>query len=163
MYQPAHPQRRTSHVLAAVSIAALAIAGCSAGSSPSAGGGDGEATTVDITLQEWSVVPSADSAPAGDITFAVTNDGPEDVHEFVIVKTDLDPADLPTGENGAVDEEGEGIEAVDEIEDVPVGETQELSVTLDAGTYVLLCNIYDEDEAESHYQMGMRTAFEVTE
>jgi len=45
----------------------------------------------------------------------------------------------------------------------PVGESQELSVTLDAGTYVLLCNIYDEDEAEAHYHLGMRTAFTVTD
>ena len=33
----------------------------------------------------------------------------------------------------------EGIEVIDEIEDIPVGETQELTVTLEAGNYVLLC------------------------
>jgi uncharacterized cupredoxin-like copper-binding protein len=108
-------------------------------------------------------VPDAESAPAGDVTFTVTNNGPEDVHEFVVLSTDLDPGDLPTDEHGAVDEEGDGVDVVDEIEDIPVGETEELSVTLEAGTYVLLCNIYDEDEDEAHYQMGMRTAFEVTD
>ena len=80
-----------------------------------------------------------------------------------MLKTDLDPGDLPTGDHGAVSEDGEGIEVVDEIEEVPVGETQELTVTLEAGNYVLLCNIYGEDEDEAHYQMGMRTAFEVTD
>ena len=143
-------------------IAGFAIAGCAADSgSPSEAAGGG--TTIDVTLQEWSVTPSAESAPAGEVTFAVTNDGPDDIHEFVVLKTDLDPGDLPTDDHGAVTEDGEGIEVVDEIEDVPVDDTQELTVTLEAGNYVLLCNVYDEDEDEAHYQMGMRTAFEVTE
>ena len=58
-------------------------------------------------------------------------------------------------------EEGEGITVVDEIEDIPVGESQDLSVSLDAGHYVLLCNIYSEDEQEAHYTKGMRTNFTV--
>jgi hypothetical protein len=32
---------------------------------------------------------------------------------------------------------------------------------MQAGTYVLLCNIYDETEQEAHYAMGMRTSFTV--
>ena len=162
MHESAHRQTRTSRMAAAALIAGFAIAGCAAdsgASSQAAGGG----TTIDVTLQEWSVNPSPASAPAGEVTFTVTNDGPEDIHEFVVLKTDLDPGDLPTDDHGAVTEDGEGIEVVDEIEDIPVGETQELTVTLEAGNYVLLCNIYSEDEDEAHYQMGMRTAFEVTD
>ena len=83
------------------------------------------------------------------------------VHEFVVLKTDLDAGDLPTDDTGAVDEAGEGITVIDEIEDIPVGESQNLSVSLDAGHYVLLCNIYSEDEQEAHYTMGMRTNFTV--
>ena len=74
------------------------------GASAGAGG-----TTVEVTLQEWAVVPAETSAPAGTITFAVTNEGPDDVHEFVIIQTDLEPGDLPTDDTGAVDESGEGI------------------------------------------------------
>jgi uncharacterized cupredoxin-like copper-binding protein len=155
--------KHTRNLLAATAAIAIATAGCTTtGESPTPAGGDG-ATTVAVALQEWSVLPAADSAPAGDITFEVTNDGPEDIHEFVILRTDLDPADLPTDENGAVTEEGEGIEVIDEIEDIPVGETQELTATLEAGSYVLLCNIWDEEEGEAHYTMGMRTAFSVTD
>jgi uncharacterized cupredoxin-like copper-binding protein len=164
--------------LAGIAIVSLLLAGCtgetsspaastaggggtaSAGGSPGAGGGG----TVAVTLQEWSVNLDADSAPAGEVTFQVTNDGPADIHEFVVIRTDLDPGDLPVDENGVVDESGEGIdEVVDEIEDIAVGDTQELTVTLDAGNYVLLCNIWSEEEQESHYQMGMRTAFTATE
>jgi len=155
---------RRTRVLVAIGTVAI-LAACTAndgGGSASAGGGDG-GTTVDVTLQEWAVVVSEDSVPAGDVTFAITNEGPEDVHEFVIFRTDLDAAELPTDENGVVDESGEGIEVVDEVEDVAVGASEELTVTLDAGNYVLVCNIYSEDEQEAHYQQGMRTPFTVTE
>ena len=154
-------RNRTTIMLAAFISIALVGAGCaSTGVSPTAAGGGG---TIEVTLQEWAVLPASDSAQAGDITFEVTNDGPEDVHEFVILKTDLDPSDLPTDEDGAVDEDGDGVEVVDEIEDIPVGETQEVTASLDAGSYVLLCNIWDDEEGEAHYAMGMRTAFTVTD
>ena len=156
-------------VLAAVPLIALAIAACSTGTtspspaaaSPSAAGGTG--TTVAVALQEWSVLPASNSVPTGSVTFQVTNAGPADVHEFVVLKTDLDPGALPVDANGAVTEEGAGIEVVDEIEDVAVGATPELTVTLAAGKYVLLCNLSRDTEKEAHYKMGMRTAFTVTE
>ncbi len=143
-----------------VVLALLLLPACSpsASSSPSAAGGG---STIDVTLQEWAVVVSEASAPAGEVTFSVTNDGPDDIHEFVIIRTDLDPADLPTDETGAVDESGEGMEVIDEIEDIPVGETQEVTADLEAGSYVLLCNIYSADEDEAHYAEGMRTTFDV--
>jgi uncharacterized cupredoxin-like copper-binding protein len=151
-------------LLAVLAASSLAIVGCATGGvSPSPTVGGGSAATVAVTLQEWAVVPAADSAPAGDITFDVTNEGPADVHEFVVIKTDLDAADLPTDADGVVDEAGEGMEVIDEIEDVPVGEAQSVTVTLDAGSYVLVCNIWTEEEGEAHYQMGMRTPFTVTD
>ena len=155
--------------LAILSIVAIGISACATGQpgssataadpSPSTAGAG---TTVLVTLQEWAVVPTSTSAGAGAVTFQVTNTGPEDVHEFVVLKTDLDPAALPTDANGAVTEDTTGITVVDEIEDIPVGQTQELTVTLEAGKYVLLCNIYDETEKEAHYTMGMRIPFDVT-
>ena len=133
-------------------VAALGLAAC---------GGDEEAS-VDVTLQEFSVTPAEESVPAGSITFQVENTGPDDVHEFVVIKTDLDPADLPTDENGAVDEEGDGVEVLDEIEDVEVGDTRSVTVDLDAGSYALICNVWDEEEQEAHYKLGMRAPFTVT-
>jgi uncharacterized cupredoxin-like copper-binding protein len=122
---------------------------------------DGGGQTVEVTLQEFAIGLTESSANAGEVTFEATNDGPNDVHEFVILRTDLAVTELPTDETGAVDEAGEGIEVVDEIEDIAVGDTPTLTVDLDAGNYVLICNIYDEDEQESHYQEGMRTSFTV--
>jgi uncharacterized cupredoxin-like copper-binding protein len=142
------------------------LAACGGGgASPAAPSGApspaGEASAVKVTLQEWAVVPDAVSASAGTVTFTVNNAGPEDVHEFVVLKTDLDAGSLPVDATGTVSEEGEGIVVVDEIEDIPVGATQELSVTLEPGKYVLLCNIYSADEQEAHYKLGMRSSFTV--
>jgi uncharacterized cupredoxin-like copper-binding protein len=130
----------------------LLLVGCSNGG-----------TTVDVTLQEWAVLPDPGSVTAGEVTFTITNDGPEDVHEFVVIQTDLAPGDLPTDETGAVSEDGEGMTVIGEVEDVEVGASEELTVSLDPGDYVLICNIYSEDEGEAHYGMGMYVAFTVTE
>ena len=147
-------------LIVGLSMVALASAACGGGSPTAAPTVAGPAT-VKVTLQEWSVIPAPASVATGAVTFEVTNSGPEDIHEFVVIKTDLAPGALPVDETGTVTEEGAGMTVVDEIEDIPVGETQELSVTLAAGKYVLLCNIYSADEQEAHYAMGMRVAFEV--
>jgi uncharacterized cupredoxin-like copper-binding protein len=158
-------RRRRAAIVSAVAALSLTAAACS---SDDEGGNDataatGGGSTVDVTLQEFAVLPASDSAPAGDVTFNVTNTGPEDTHEFVVFSTDLAPDALPTAPDGSVDEEGEGLELADEIEDIAVGDTQSLTVTLDAGSYVLICNIVEDegDETIVHYQQGMRTAFTV--
>lgn len=141
------------------SLAVLVLAGVLAVGAGACGGGGGG--TVEVTLQEFAVLPAESSVEAGDVTFDVTNTGPADVHEFVVFKTDLAPDALPTDETGAVVETGEGIELIGEIEDVAVDENQSVTLDLTAGSYVLICNIYEEAEQESHYQVGMRTAFTV--
>jgi uncharacterized cupredoxin-like copper-binding protein len=122
-----------------------------------------DGTTVNVTVREFAVLPAKESAPAGYVRFAVTNTGPEDTHEFVVFKTDLEPDALPTASDGSVDEEGEGVELIDEIEDIAVGDSPHLTVSLDAGSYVLICNIVEKegDEKIVHYQQGMRMGFTV--
>jgi uncharacterized cupredoxin-like copper-binding protein len=140
-------------------LGVLALAAAVSVVAGACGGGGG---TVDVTVQEFSVVPSESSVGAGKVTFSVTNEGPDDTHEFVVIKTDLAPDALPTDDTGAVDEAGAGIEVIDEIEDIAVGDSPTLNVDLEAGNYVLICNVFDEEEQEAHYQEGMRTAFTVT-
>jgi len=155
-------RRRTSGMVA-LTIGALALAGCGgSGVSPSPSVSAG-ATTVDVTVGEFAVGTSVSSAPAGDVSFAVTNTGPEDVHELVVIKTDISFIALPTDANGAVDEAVGGMEVKGEVEDIPVGTSQELTLTLEPGTYALICNIWDETEKEAHYAEGMRTEFTVTD
>lgn len=124
-------------------------------------GGDG-GSTINVILTEWAVDPSPATATAGDVTFVAENQGVED-HELVVIKTDLDPSALPTRDDGGVDEEGEGIEIIDEIEEFAPG-TEEVTLNLEAGSYALICNIVEEEEdgeTESHYGEGMYTAFTV--
>jgi len=121
--------------------------------------GGGGATTVNVELNEFVITADPDSVSAGDVDFSVENVGAE-THEFVIVKTDLEADALPTGDDGSVDEEGEDIEVIDEIEDIASESTQELTVDMEAGSYVLFCNIVDE-EGDVHYAEGMHTSFTV--
>ena len=127
------------------------------GTSPAAGGGP-----VTVTLESFAVSTDPTSAAAGEVTFDVTNTGPDDVHEFVVIQTDLPFTDLPTDDNGVVEESGQGMKVIDEIEDIAVDDMQTLTVDLDAGSYALICNIYDKAEHEAHYSEGMRAEFAVT-
>jgi uncharacterized cupredoxin-like copper-binding protein len=81
------------------------------------------------------------------VTFEVTNEGTK-THEFVILSTDT-PADQLTMKGDEVVEDD--YEAVDEIEDIPGGETGTLTVDLASGHYALICNV------KGHYRMGMYT------
>jgi uncharacterized cupredoxin-like copper-binding protein len=139
--------RRRAYMVGAVTFVLAAV---------SCGGGG----AVAATLADFSITLDSDSAPAGEVTFNIQNNGPS-VHEFVVIKTDLAPDALPTTEEDGVtivDEEGPGIEPVDEVEDIPVGESPDLTVNLDAGSYVLICNI---SENGGHYLNGMHTGFTV--
>jgi len=128
-----------ARALAAFGTVAL-LAACSSG--PAA-----PTSAITAKLVDWSMDLGGATGKAGAITFTVTNNG-ANVHEFVIVKTDLKADSLPvTGE--LVDESA--FTPVDEIEDIATGSTQTLSVDLAAGHYVILCNI------EEHYAKGMHT------
>ncbi len=121
------------------------------------------AETVNVSLEEWGVSLDKTTVKAGNVSFRVTNEGPDDVHEFVVVKTDLAPDALPVNVQSVVDENGAGMTIIGEIEDISVGtDVHVTSMDLEPGNYVLICNIWDEDEQESHYDEGMRVAFTVT-
>jgi uncharacterized cupredoxin-like copper-binding protein len=118
------------------------------------------ATQVDVTLSEWSVTTSTATVEAGEIYFLVENTGPDDPHEFVIIRTDLAPGDLPTEEGKVPEDE---IDLVDEIEPFTPGSSASIALNLEAGSYALICNIaeIEDGELESHYELGMYTAFTV--
>ncbi|HSL66627.1 MAG TPA: hypothetical protein VK977_00515 [Actinomycetota bacterium] len=151
--------RRSKIALVVGILATLALSACG-GAGGSRGGG-----TVSVTLQEWAVIPAQNSVGAGSVTFDVTNDGPEHPHELVVIATDLAPDALPTTHEGAVDEDGEGIEVIGEIEEFDPGEAQSATFDLSPGSYVLVCNVAGEEGGEHggeiHYKMGMFTAFTV--
>lgn len=166
--------RKFMLMLALPAALLVAVGACGDDDDDDSGGDDDAAETqtepaddgtgpVDVRLQEFAVVPSATSHEPGAFDFNVENGGPEDVHELVVIKTDLPANALPTVADGSVAEAGEGIEVIAEVEGLEVDATATLAVDLEAGSYVLLCNIVEEEDGETivHYQQGMRTLFTV--
>ena len=105
-------------------------------------------------VHEWGINLSAQKATSGEVIFAIANFGTI-AHEFIVVKTDYEVGKIPLGSNNRFDEEGEGVEAIDEIKEFPVNTSEVLTVNLEAGSYQVLCNI------EGHYKNGMYAAFTV--
>ena len=139
---------------------AAALTGC---------GGDDEEPAglehdVHVHLDEWSVETEPESiAGAGTVNIGGHNHG-KYPHQVTVIKTDLAADALPTLDDGSFDEEGEGVEVVDEIEDIAAGADGEVTANLESGGYILLCNLVEEEdsgETESHYEEGMHAAFTV--
>ncbi len=137
--------------IAAISVALFGAVACSSSSSTSSSAGGSDAGTVSATEKDFEIDLASSSAPAGSVTFTISNEGPS-THEFVIVKTDDAPDALPV-KNGEVDEDG--LNVVDEQEDIAPSTTGTLATNLDAGSYVIICNI------PGHYQQGMHAGFTV--
>jgi len=124
---------------------------------------DGRSGSVDVALREYLVLPESTRHEGGTFDFNVRNDGPAHTHKLVVAKTDLPADDLPTNDDGSVDEEGAGIEVIGEVEALAVGAAATLRVDVGAGQYVLLCTIVEEVDGQMivHYEQGMHTAFTV--
>jgi uncharacterized cupredoxin-like copper-binding protein len=121
----------------------------------------GEATVVAVSLGEFFVIPEPTSVPAGTVTFDVTNDSPSPRigHEMIVIRSNLPLDDLPVTSTGAVDEAAEGIEIAARVTKLSPGNSRELTVVLEAGKYGLVCNLYVEDQRESHYQRSQWSEF----
>jgi plastocyanin len=87
----------------------------------SAASGSGE--TIDVSETEFQIDPANPTAQAGSVTFAITNDG-----EF--------PHNLEV--------EGNGVEEVSDT--VEGGQSTDLTVDLEPGTYTIYCAIGDHRE-----------------
>ena len=148
----------TLAVPAALGAAALAAAGCgnisnaqtpppattqAAAPSPAAAPAKG---TVDVTLKEYSIAPSATTVDHGRVTFDVKNAGAMK-HELVILRTTKPAAQLGKANAARVSEAGH----VGEVGDLAAGASGTTSVKLDPGHYVLVCNL------PGHWMAGMRT------
>ena len=71
-----------------------------------------------------------------------------------VIATDLAPDALPTDE-ATFQVNEEQVDAIAHIEDLDPDEQEELTVELEAGSYVLICNV------PTHYDAGMTVAFTV--
>ena len=105
-------------------------------------------TRMTITMLEYQIISERPDVPAGEVVFDVVNTG-EEVHELVLIKSDMDTAALPpSAVKGEVDEAAIG-EFIGAVEDVQTGTMKTGTVTLGPGRYILLCNL------TGHYEGGM--------
>lgn len=95
---------------------------------------------------------SADRAPAGEVTFDVTNVSADTVHEMIVAPVADVNTPLPYDASmERVDEEAAG--HLGEVSELDPGASGKLTITLKPGKYILYCNI------PGHYQSGMWTLF----
>jgi uncharacterized cupredoxin-like copper-binding protein len=152
--------------LAAASICAfaLAVAGCGGDDTTTTQGQGAPSTsvatastatttpaagTLKVTMSDFAFSPKDATATAGEITLTAPNVG-KAPHELVLIKSDKDPAALPTKANGEADEDAfTETDLPGEIGETEPGATGTLTVTLPAGKYVMLCNV------PGHYKAGM--------
>ena len=135
------PSRRITRLLALAALAAIG-AGCTST------GGEGD---VEVSLRDDAVTLSPATADAGSVTFATTNDGSL-THEIEVFSGGVDPSTLSIENNVA---STDGLELIDEIEDITPGSSADLTIDLDAGTYVVMCNL------PGHFAEGMYASLEV--
>ena len=143
---------------------AVVLVSCGDDNSNTAGGAGSAkaATQVKVTLKESSIVPAPSTVSAGEVHFVVNNTGKE-VHELIVVKSDADPAKLPI--YGASDKPPEDhlvgdvnedkVTSMGEVDDIAPGATKDMTIVLQPGKYILMCNI------RTHYTLGMHIAFTV--
>lgn len=111
------------------------------------GGGDG----IEVVLKEFSLTPAQATGAAGSVTFTAQNDGAV-AHELTVIKTDLAVGALPIA--AAKVDEG-AVDVIGNTPDIDGGDSEDLTVDLEAGRYVLVCQV------PGHYGLGMRAEFTV--
>jgi uncharacterized cupredoxin-like copper-binding protein len=112
-------------------------------------------TPVDVLLGDFRVQRNAAIVPAGTVSLRIRNQGPT-THELIVVRSNRAPDKLPLQRDGlTVDEEGPGIDFLEEVEGLDIDDRETLVLDLAPGRYVLYCNL------EGHYLGGMYEALTV--
>ena len=114
---------------------------------------------IRVSLTNWAVEPSPSTISSGRVTFTVLHDEAHahgspgaaslgEVHNLVILRKQADGS----------------FESVARTRNIPAGASEQMSLTLQPGEYVLECDVVEESSGQvvSHYQQGMHVAFIVT-
>ncbi len=117
-------------------------------------------TKVQVSLdgeadQQMKIVTDAATVKAGTIEFDVKNVAIGTDHEVVLIKLQKKGQQITSdAKTHKIDEKK--FKSMGEVGGLKPNDTGVLKVTLAAGDYVLLCN------HKAHYELGMSTAFTVT-
>ena len=143
-------------LLALLAIGATALAACGGGDADDEGDASPTAeasvtedshsdeATVAFTLADFEITGPATVA-AGSVRIDATNEGAQ-AHELVIVRSDAATDALPVVDAVVPEDE---VDLIGEIEKIPGGEERSSTFVLEAGRYLVICNI------PAHYQLGM--------
>jgi uncharacterized cupredoxin-like copper-binding protein len=110
---------------------------------------------ADLSKATMGIKPSPDTAKAGVVTFKVTNDSKDTIHEMIVMYLADPTKPLPyIAAEQRVDEDKAGDKG--EVSELDPGASGTLTVNLKAGKYLLICNV------PGHFDAGMWTEFTVT-
>jgi uncharacterized cupredoxin-like copper-binding protein len=139
---------RRLRLIAVLGVMSVVAIGCGGSD-----GGDGEPSGdgVVVEMEDFSLDAAPGTHAAGPVAFEIRNGGPS-VHALTVIRSDAAADALPV-ENGLIPE-GQ-VDVVDEETDIPPGADATLSTNLEAGSYILVCNL------PAHYESGMYAAFTV--
>ena len=145
-----HARQHSVATVAGVAALLLTAAGCGSSSSQ----------TTKVTQSEWVFTADPATAKAGKVTISAKNLGGFE-HEVVLVRA-ADPKELPTKADGTIDEEKiTEAQKVGEVEHIAPNSSKKNTFTLEAGKYVMFCNLVEKD-GTSHFAKGMSGTFTVT-
>ena len=118
-------------------------------------------TSVQVTLDEYSMVVLPAEVPSGTTELVANNEGTIE-HEVAIIRFDGEPGALPLSIVDGVDESQlpDGA-VVGRIKQFRAGQSCRAKFDLTPGRYALVCNVVD-DGSNPHYARGMYTSFTVT-
>lgn len=116
-------------------------------------------TSGDFEVDEFTIKPKLTRARPGTVTFSVSNTGAV-AHEFIVVASDLPAATLPRAADDLGVDESQ-VEIVGRIDVIAPGDTDEISLDLPSGRYLLICNLVSS--TDSHYIKGMYTPFTISD
>jgi uncharacterized cupredoxin-like copper-binding protein len=110
---------------------------------------------VDRAKASMGIKLSRDRAPAGEVTFKVTNGSKEAVHEMIVVPAPAKGKSLPyIDAEQRIDEDAAG--HLGEVSELDPGKSGSLTLDLKPGTYLVLCNV------PTHFMGGMWQLLTVT-
>jgi uncharacterized cupredoxin-like copper-binding protein len=101
------------------------------------------------------MILSRNPVHSGPVFFKVKNQSPNSVHEFLAVRTDLDPTSFPMAEGGTRVDESK-LSGIKELGDLEPGKSGHMQMNLSPGRYVLFCN------QPGHFMAGMFATLNVT-
>jgi uncharacterized cupredoxin-like copper-binding protein len=110
---------------------------------------------VDNSKAPMGIKLSRDRVPHGKVTFNVVNSSKDTVHEMIVVKLD-EPGKPLTYVDSEERVDEEKVNDRGEVSELDPGKSGSLTLDLDAGDYLLICNV------PGHFAAGMWSKFTVT-